>query len=391
MKKIGVIGVGRLGICTALILEEAGFDLVCYDVNKSIRDGINKRHIDSTEKGVSEMIQKATNIRAIDTLDGVLGIDVIFCVVATPSLPDGSYDHKYVNSVVDELIQKIPKDQTSRILFNICCTTMPGYSDTVQKRFDEAKLPVDVCYNPEFIAQGEVLHGFTHPDILLIGEGSVAAGDTLVTIYNTFMKTTPAVCRMTRKEAEITKISINCFITTKISFANTIGDLCVHEGINADRVLKAIGSDSRIGKKYLNWGHGYGGPCFPRDNRALCFYSAGQTVRNRIGEATDETNVAHLHFLVETLIALAKQTGKQFLFRDLAYKPGTMILEESQTLALARKLDVAGFHVYIQESTEVQKTIEMLYPSQFLFVDSSVNTQDYIVVDKDLSCLRRRM
>jgi UDPglucose 6-dehydrogenase len=391
MKQIGVIGVGRLGICTALILEEAGFDVVCYDVNKTIRESITKRQLVTSEKGVSEMIQKATNIRAVDTLDGVLGIDVLFCVVATPSLPDGSYDHKYVNSVVDELIQKIPKEQTSRILFNICCTTMPGYSDTVQKRFDKANLPVDVCYNPEFIAQGEVLHGFTHPDILLIGEANVAAGDTLVSIYNTFMKTTPAVCRMTRKEAEITKISINCFITTKISFANTIGDLCVHEGLNADRVLKAIGSDSRIGKKYLNWGHGYGGPCFPRDNRALCFYSAGQSVRNRIGEATDETNVAHLQFLVETLTAFAKETGKQFLFRDLAYKPGTMILEESQTLALARQLDVAGFHVYIQESTEVQKTIEMLYPSQFLFVDSSVNTQDYIVVDKDVLCLRRRM
>ena len=391
MRHIGVIGVGRLGICTALILEEAGFDVVCYDVNKSIRESITSRQIVTSEKGVAAMLEKAKNIRAVDTLEGVLGLDVLFCIVATPSLPDGSYDHKYVNSVVDELIQKVPKEQSSRILFNICCTTMPGYSDTVQKRFDDAKVPVDVCYNPEFIAQGEVLHGFTHPDILLIGEGSVAAGDTLVTIYNTFVKTTPAVCRMTRKEAEITKISINCFITTKISFANTIGDLCVHEGLNADRVLKAIGSDSRIGRKYLNWGHGYGGPCFPRDNRALCFYSAGQTVRNRIGEATDETNASHLHFLVETLTALAKQTGKQFLFRDLAYKPGTMILEESQTLALARKLDVAGFHVYIQESTEVQKTIEMLYPSQFLFVDSSVNTQDYIVVDKDLSCLRMRM
>ena len=391
MKTIGVIGVGRLGICTALILEEAGFDVVCYDVNKSIRDSITKRQIVTTEKGVSEMLGNAKNIRAVDTLEGVMGLDVLFCIVATPSLPDGSYDHKYVNSVVDELIQKIPKEQSSRILFNICCTTMPGYSDTVQKRFDDAKVPVDVCYNPEFIAQGEVLYGFTHPDTLLIGEASVAAGDTLLSIYNTFVKTTPAVCRMTRKEAEITKISINCFITTKISFANTIGDLCVHEGLNADRVLKAIGSDSRIGRKYLNWGHGYGGPCFPRDNRALCFYSAGQTVRNRIGEATDETNASHLQFLVETLTALAKQTGKQFLFRDLAYKPGTMILEESQSLALAKQLDLAGFHVYIQESTEVQKTIEMLYPSQFLFVDSSVNTQDYIVVDKDLSCLRMRM
>jgi nucleotide sugar dehydrogenase len=388
MRQIGVIGVGRLGICTALILEEAGFDVVCYDVNKSICESITRRQIVTSEKGVAAMLEKAKNIRAVDTLEGVLGLDVLFCIVATPSLPDGSYDHKYVNSVVDELIQKIPKDQSSRILFNICCTTMPGYSDTVQKRFDEAKVPVDVCYNPEFIAQGDVLHGFTHPDTLLIGEANVAAGDTLVTIYNTFVKTTPAVCRMTRKEAEITKISINCFITTKISFANTIGDLCVHEGLNADRVLKAIGSDSRIGRKYLNWGHGYGGPCFPRDNRALCFYSAGQTVRNRIGEATDETNASHLQFIVETLTALAKQTGKQFLFRDLAYKPETNILEESQTFALAKALDLRGFPIYVQESSEMQNELQTQSKGQFLFVDSSIDISEYILVDAKLSCIR---
>jgi UDPglucose 6-dehydrogenase len=193
---------------------------------------------------------------------------------------------------------------------------------------------------------------------------------------------------MTRKEAELTKISINCFITTKISFANTIGDLCVHEGLNADRVLKAIGSDSRIGRKYLNWGHGYGGPCFPRDNRALCFYSAGQTVRNRIGEATDETNASHLQFLVDTLTALAKQTGKQFLFRDLAYKPGTNILEESQTLALAKALDVRGFPIYVQESSEIQNELQTQSKGQFLFVDSSIDITEYILVDAKLSCMR---
>lgn len=388
METVGVIGVGRLGICTALILEEAGFNVVCYDVSKSIRDAITKREIVSSEKGVSEMIQKAKTLKAVDTLDAMLGIDVLFCIVATPSLPDGSYDHKYVNIVVDELLLKLPTHSSKRILFNICCTTMPGYSDSVQKRFDDAGVLVDVCYNPEFIAQGEVLHGFTHPDILLIGEANEESGNRLVSMYSRFVKTTPTICRMSRKEAEITKIAINCYITTKISFANTIGDLCVHQGLNADRVLKAIGSDSRIGRKYLNWGHGYGGPCFPRDNRALCFYSAGQTVRNRIGEATDETNAAHLEFLVGTLTKMAKQSNKQFLFRDLAYKPGTMILEESQSLALARQLDLAGFHVYIQESPEVQKTIEMLYPFQFLFLDSTANVSNYIVVDKDLSCIR---
>jgi nucleotide sugar dehydrogenase len=388
MKTVGVIGVGRLGICTALILEEAGFDVVCYDVSKSIRESITSRQIVTSEKGVAAMLEKAKNIHAVDTLEGVLGLDVLFCIVATPSLPDGSYDHKYINGVVDELIQKIPKDQSSRILFNICCTTMPGYSDTVQKRFDDAKVPVDVCYNPEFIAQGDVLHGFTHPDIILIGEANVASGDILTSIYSTFIKTTPAVCRMTRKEAELTKISINCFITTKISFANTIGDLCVHEGLNADRVLKAIGSDSRIGRKYLNWGHGYGGPCFPRDNRALSLYSKGLGIQNQIGEATDSKNQSHLEFLTERLSHLARSSGKKLLFRDLAFKPGTNILEESQTFALAKALDVRGFPIFVQESSEIQNELETHSKGQFLFVDSSIDISEYILVDAKLSCIR---
>jgi nucleotide sugar dehydrogenase len=391
MKSIGVIGVGRLGICTALVLEKAGYTVVCYDVNQTIRDGINKRMLESPEKGVSEMLASAKNISAVDSLKELLHLDTFFCVVATPSLPDGSYNHSYVDAVAEEMIPLLVKQQSSRKLFNICCTTMPGYCDSLQKKFESHGLAVDVCYNPEFIAQGDILHGFYNPDILLIGEANTACGDTLEAMYKSFVKTNPALCRMTRKEAEITKISINCFITTKISFANTIGDLCIRNGLNADRVLKAIGSDLRIGRKYLNWGHGYGGPCFPRDNRALCLFSKGEGVQNRIGEATDAVNDSHLDFLVRELSAMAKAEGKQFLFRDLAYKPGTVILEESQTLKLANQLDLEGFVVHIQESSEMETEMKSQGFSQFFYVDSTVNPSNYIVVDKDLSCFRMRM
>ncbi len=204
---------------------------------------------------------------------------------------------------------------------------------------------------------------------------------------NQFVKTEARVCRMNRTEAEITKIAINCFITTKISFANTIGDLCLTKGANPVRVLKAIGGDSRIGTKYLNWGHGYGGPCFPRDNRALCLFSRQQGVDNLIGEATDVTNKNHLEFLKHRLLQLQKASGKQFLFRDLAYKPGTTILEESQNLFLAQQLDLEGYSIYVQETDEVKAELEKLSPHRFLYVDASINTQNYIVVDNNLLSL----
>jgi nucleotide sugar dehydrogenase len=389
MESIGVLGVGRLGICTALVLEKAGYNVVCYDINEAAREAIQKRYIESPEKDVQAMLSQAKSISAVDTLEAALEADVLFCIVATPSLPDGSYNHEYVESLTDEIIQVLQKGVSNRKLLNICCTTMPGYCDTLQKKFDQHNIPVDVCYNPEFIAQGNILYGFTHPDIVLIGEANKESGDTLERIYKSFVQTTPTICRMTRKEAELTKIAINCFVTTKISFANTIGDLCLEGGMNADRVLSAIGGDSRVGKKYLGWGHGYGGPCFPRDNRALCLYSQRQGIPNRVGEATDQTNISHLNFLVQTLKALKQELGRDFLFRDLAYKPGTIILEESQSLALAQRLDLEGFPIYVQESPEIKKELEAR--SRFFFVDSSVDASNYIVVDKDVSCLRMRM
>jgi UDPglucose 6-dehydrogenase len=391
MESIAVLGVGRLGICTALVLEKAGYNVICYDINQAAREAIQKRYIESPEKDVQSMLADAKTISAVDTLEAALEADVLFCIVATPSLPDGAYNHEYVESLTDDMIQVLQKGGSKRKLLNICCTTMPGYCDSLQKKFDQHNIPVDVCYNPEFIAQGNILYGFTHPDIVLIGEANKDSGDRLESIYKTFVQTTPTVCRMTRKEAEITKISINCFVTTKISFANTIGDLCVKQGLNADRVLSAIGGDSRVGKKYLGWGHGYGGPCFPRDNRALCLYCACEGIPNRIGMATDQTNASHLEFLVQTLKALKQEVGKDFLFRDLAYKPGTIILEESQSLALAQRLDLEGFPIYVQESPEMKKELGKQARSQFLFVDDSVDASNYIVVDKDLTCLRMRM
>lgn len=388
METIGVIGVGRLGICTALVLEKAGFQVMCYDVNESARDAINTRKIKSNEQGVTEMLAEAKNIFAVDSLEKLMHLETFFCIVPTPSLPDGSYNHEYIEAMAEEMLRVYPLlEHKKRKLLNICCTTMPGYCDTLQQKFDKNDIPINVCYNPEFIAQGDILRGFVNPDILLIGEANPGCGDTLITIYKKFIKTDPRICRMTRTEAEITKISINCFVTTKISFANTIGDLCLSQGADPTRVLRAIGGDSRIGNKYLSWGHGYGGPCFPRDNRALCLFSQQKGIRNLIGEATDIINNRHLDFMKQRLIEKAKETGKQFLFRDLAYKPGTTILEESQSLKLAQSLDLEGYTIYVQETAAMKAELDKLHLHRFLFLDATVDTSNYILVDNTLQSL----
>lgn len=384
MKSIGVIGVGRLGLCTALVLEKAGYNVVCYDVNKATREAINQRFLKSPEKGVTSMLAEAKHIQAVDSLKDIIDLDIFFCVVPTPSLSNGFYDHQYVDAVVNEMIPLLLKPGLSRKLLNICCTTMPSYCDTVQQRFNENDIPMDVCYNPEFIAQGDILHGFTHPDLVLIGEASKEAGNILVSIYEKIVESNPSYCRMTRKEAEITKISINCFITTKISFANTIGDLCVASGCNQDIVLKAIGQDSRIGNKYFRWGFGYGGPCFPRDNRALCLYGRQQGLQNRIGEATDATNKDHRSFLVNYLIQ--HKGEKEFVISDLAYKPGTLILEQSQSLQIALDLIKEGHTVYIEESPELCEILRDQYPSVFMY--GRPQDKDILWIDNRLTMFR---
>lgn len=388
METIGVIGTGRLGLCTALLFEQAGLQVMCYDVNEQIRDAINTRKIKSNEHGVPEMLAQAKNIFAVDSLEKLMHIDTLFCIVPTPSLSDGSYNHEYIERMAEEMISLSPLlSKRKSTLLNICCTTMPGYCETLQRKFVDKGLPIDVCYNPEFIAQGDILRGFVNPDLLLIGEANKVCGDTLVALYKKVVQTDPRICRMTRTEAEITKISINCFITTKISFANTIGDVCLSQGANPARVLKAIGSDSRIGTKYLNWGHGYGGPCFPRDNRALCLFSQQKGIHNLIGEATDAINGTHLDSIKQRLIQKANETGKPFLFRDLAYKLGTTIVEESQSLKLAQALELEGYTIYVQESDAMKVELEKLHLHQFLFLDSNVDPSNYILVDTTLDCL----
>jgi nucleotide sugar dehydrogenase len=242
---------------------------------------------------------------------------------------------------------------------------MPLFCDSIQERL----LPYNynVCYNPEFIAQGDILKGLKNPDMVLIGHNDQGACDKLVEIYKRFLENTPVFQTMTCVEAEITKISLNCFLTTKIAFANMIGDIVVKAGGNPDSVLQAIGSDSRVGKKFLKWGHGFGGPCLPRDNRALCFFADTVGIEHIIGETTDESNKRHLTQLFD-YIQLKNKDKKPLLFNSVVYKQGTHILEESQKLELAILCAQAGLSVNIYDSEPVLIQLKAKFGAKFNYL-----------------------
>tara|TARA_A100001515_G_scaffold69483_1_gene55239 strand:- start:3735 stop:4838 length:1104 start_codon:yes stop_codon:yes gene_type:complete len=363
MKNISIIGLGKLGLCFALTLEKAGYNVLGCDIDESYVKSINDKTLKSPEEGVEEHLLQSVNLKATTDMGKTLNFsDIIFVIVATPSLENGRYNHTQVDSVVDKLISLGKSEKQKH--FVICCTTMPQYCDSVHEKLKDYNY--SVSYNPEFIAQGTILRDQLKPDMVLIGEANKSAGDLLEEIYKKHTISNPRICRMSRIEAEICKISLNCFLTTKISFANMIGDIVLKSGGNPDSVLEAIGSDSRVGLKYLNYGFGYGGPCFPRDNRALAIYASDLNRPAPISLATDSMNKIHLDFQIEQFTSVSS-IEEQVIIDSVTYKPGTVIIEESQQLAYAVGIARNGYNVLIREKEAVVKQLTKTYGDLFTY------------------------
>lgn len=365
MKKINitVIGIGKLGLCFSLILEKHGYKILGVDVDDNYVNSLNNKNYSSSEPDVDTQLRKSNNfVASTDMKSGLNHSDILFILVATPSLSSGKYDHSQINGVIDQLISNSKRNKPKHIV--IGCTTMPGYCDKVQERLQP--YGYTVSYNPEFIAQGSVMKDLVNPDILLIGEGSKIGGEKIENIYSTILNSKPSIHRMSRKEAEITKIVLNCFLTTKIAYANMVGDIAKSAGCRPDVILEAVGSDSRIGSKNLKYGYGYGGPCFPRDNRAFFLFSDDLDIDAVISKASDTANQMHLKYQLEEFIE-NNDISKPIVFSDLAYKPGTTIIEESQKLALAVGLAKKGYHIIIQDEKEVMNQIKLIYRNLFKY------------------------
>ena len=235
---------------------------------------------------------------------------------------------------------------------------MPEYCDSLQEKLSPYNYTVS--YNPEFIAQGNILNDQAYPDMVLIGQANKEVGDIVQEHYEKMTMNTPKICRMSRTQAELTKLSLNCFLTTKIAFANMVGDIAIASGVDPNPVLAAVGNDTRVGPKYLRYGFGYGGPCFPRDNRALGIFARDKGQLALISAASDDSNALHLSFQVEKFID-ENPKDTPVVITDVTYKPGTSIIEESQQLKFAVRLAQAGYKVTIRERREVIEKINKQY------------------------------
>ena len=352
--KIGVIGAGRLGICLALLMAEAGYEVLASDVREDYVHSLRNKAIKTTEPAVQELLERSDNIDFTTDNERVIKeCEIIFTLVATPSLSDGSYDVSAVDDVVSDF-QKYGWNNMDSLIGKslvVGCTTNPGDCDVFQDKLSEVGM--DVYYNPEFIAQGSIVCDLRFADMVLIGGNGHHAAE-LERIYEGIQNgyRSPTIHFMSAKAAELTKIAVNCFLTTKISYANMIGQVLSLSGMSdeIDTVLDAIGSDARIGKKYLGFGFGFGGPCFPRDNRAFAAYAQQIGVEHNIGTTTDNFNDAHTEFLKNYVI---KNNPKKlpYCFKYLTYKRGIDIITESRPYDLAKILLNEGYSVYCIDDT----------------------------------------
>ena len=361
--KIGVIGAGRLGICFALLCEQAGYNILVSDIRQDYVDGLNNRVIETNEPEVQELLSKAKMFEATTDNQRVIDeSDIIYTLVATPSLPNGDYDVSSVWKVIDNIIDSGVRSKA----FVVGCTTNPGDCARFQEKLNE--LDWTVYYNPEFIAQGSIIRDLRQADMVLIGGKNDAIFDELNHLYHGIQVTEPKINLMSTTAAELVKLAVNCYLTTKISYANMVGEVMTLSGMEdeIDTVLQAIGSDTRVGNKYLRYGYGFGGPCLPRDNRSFGAYCRKLGIRYNLGEVTDEFNEEHLQFLCSHFIT-QNEDRLPFYMPYVSYKQARDILTESHQYKLCKAFLILGFKVYIGD---IQTIVTLSYVAAYPYTKS---------------------
>lgn len=322
--RVNVIGAGKLGLAYAAFISSKGHSVHCVDNNVKLVESYQRGEFHTDEPSVSELATRFPMTYSTEQRDA----DFTIVLVNTPTSYAG-YDHTILENVL----------ATVKGPVIITCTVQPGFCD----RWPGS----DITYNPLFVQIGNVIENLQSVNDVLVGGKNDAFLDFFKSIFGPDVR----IHYMSFMEAEVAKLSLNGFITTKIAFANMIGDALRRVGKSADAVLEFVGSDSRIGNKCMKYGWGYGGPCFPRDNRALSTFLRERGMYDYIPIASHESNERHA---MEQAIHYTGTTMTQMCYKDDCKVP---IVEESHKVKTALILKSIGRRVEIQESQEIMKLL----------------------------------
>jgi UDPglucose 6-dehydrogenase len=352
---VAVVGLGKLGAPLGAVLASKGNQVLGIDVNPETVRLVNEGRAPVEEPGLQALVSASRDrLRATTDVGAAADAEMSIVLVPTPSDERGAFTNDYVLAAVEKLGEALAKKKEYHVMV-VGSTVMPGSSDReIRPALERASgrrvgSGLGLCYSPEFIALGNVIRDMLEPDMVLIGESDSRAGCVVERLYAAVCENDPPFRRMSLVNAELTKIAVNTYVTMKISYANALADICERlPGADVESVTDAVGLDTRIGRKYLRGAIAYGGPCFPRDNRAFAVLARDLGAEPLLAEATDAVNLAQTDRLAR-IVQARLRTGQSVGILGLAYKPDTGVVEESPGIALAKLLGDAGHDVNVYD------------------------------------------
>jgi len=335
--KICVVGSGYVGLVTGGCFSEIGNHVVCADLAKEKIDNLNKGILPIYEPGLEEMVKRNAEKKRLtfssNPKEAVKGVDVIFVAVGTPSRSDGGAHLGYVDSVAQMVAENITKE----VVLVLKSTVPVKTNSRIRNIVKDAKFKVHVVSNPEFLKEGEAVADFMRPDRIVVGvvDGDQYAQDIMQRLYHPVSLKSEKIVLMNPESAELTKYVANTMLAMRISFMNEVSTLCEKVGADVHSVRHGVGSDARIGTRFLYAGPGYGGSCFPKDVTALVHTGRDNDVEIDLAVATDRVNQRQKGVLVRKLRKkLGDLRGKKICIWGIAFKPKTDDIRESPSLAL---------------------------------------------------------
>lgn len=391
--KIAVVGTGYVGLVTGTCFAETGNEVVCIDINQSKIDMLNNNQLPIYEPDLDTLFErnkKEGRLRFTTSLkEGIKGAKVIFLALPTPPGEDGSADLKYILNVSKDLGPLL--DQYVVIVDK---STVPvGTADKVREAVAQsAKVEFDVVSNPEFLKEGVAVEDFMKPERVVIGTSSKKAEEVMAQLYEPFVRQGNPVIFMDERSAEMTKYAANSFLATKISFMNEIANLCERVGADVDQVRRGIGTDSRIGKRFLFPGLGYGGSCFPKDVQALHFTAAQNQYDFRILDSVMKVNYDQRKLFLNEVLSYynGDVKGKTIALWGLAFKPNTDDIREAPALFLIEELTKLGASIRAYDPEAMPNVKREMGDKAYYAIDQydALTGADFLIIATEWNTFR---
>jgi UDPglucose 6-dehydrogenase len=366
--KITVIGTGYVGLVTGTCFAEVGVDVSCIDIDQKKIENLNKGILPIYEPGLEEMVLRNTQKHRLhfstSLVDSIKQVEVAFIAVGTPPDEDGSADLKYVLAVAASIGQHMVHPLVVVTKSTVPVTTAEKVRKAVQAELDKRGVKIDfyVASNPEFLKEGAAIDDFMKPDRIVVGTDRPEAEEIMRKLYKPFLMNGHPIIFMDIPSAEMTKYAANAMLATKISFMNDVANLCEIMGADVNMVRKGIGSDARIGTKFIYPGVGYGGSCFPKDVKALIKTAKEKNYNMRILNAVEEVNESQKEVLFNKVKTHFKGDlkGKIFALWGLSFKPKTDDMREAPSLVIIEKLLSQGASVVAYDPVAMHEAERMI-------------------------------